>query len=75
MTDGGWGVRKCGNDWMCGNGFLEVWQGKGLATDFADLWQRKDLGGAENGKVKMEIGKDTCRGWGKGGRCSGRLGG
>jgi len=38
------GYRKCGKQRTCGRWFLEVWQRKELAADFADVWQIKDLG-------------------------------
>ena len=49
---------------------MEVWQGKRLAADFADVWQIQELVAsdewreeeAENGKVKMEIGKKKSLG-------------
>jgi hypothetical protein len=30
---------------------LEVWQGKGLRVNFAEVWQGKELGASGRGKV------------------------
>ena len=55
------GAWMCGKQWTCGRAFLEVWQGKDLAADFADVWQTKGLGKMEKGKRKLGSGQGRRR--------------